>query len=189
MSSTTQPKRTGPDFYATPDWAIEAILPYIPGGSWRILEPAAGNGAILRHLVTHFRSTIEACEIREEETDDLRAILGDRGTLVIDNFLTTKRLHPDGYDLIITNPPFSLAQEFVEASIKRLAPCGWAFFLLRLAFWESTKRSSLMRAYSPDTFVLSKRPSFVNGTTYSCAYAWFAFTDRPRAHGSIRLLS
>lgn len=44
------------DFYSTPPGAVDAVLPFIPGlgtRPWHILEPAAGEGAILRALLPH----------------------------------------------------------------------------------------------------------------------------------------
>ena len=38
------------------------------------------------------------------------------------------------YDLIITNPPFSLAQEFIEKSFELLEPYGFIAMFLKIQF-------------------------------------------------------
>jgi hypothetical protein len=87
----------------------------------------------------------------------------------------------DGYDFlrdtdmhacILTNPPFSLAMEFVEHALNQAPE---AFMLLRLNFLASAKRKEFWKRHEPDAlFVLSSRPSFTeNGKTDATDYAWF----------------
>ncbi len=70
MSSTNRGALRHPDdYYATPAWSVDAILPHLPGlKTARILEPAAGDGAIVRALRLHGveESQIEAVELDEE---------------------------------------------------------------------------------------------------------------------------
>lgn len=68
------------------------------------------------------------------------------------------------YDCIITNPPYSLAEEFLRKSLE-IAPV--VCFLLRLNFLGSQKRAAFLSKNPPDVYVLSERPSFVNGKTDS----------------------
>ena len=46
------------------------------------------------------------------------------------------------YDLIIGNPPFSLALEFIQRAFQVVKPGGKVIFLLRTAFLESDRRFS-----------------------------------------------
>jgi hypothetical protein len=87
-------------------------------------------------------------------------------------------------DLIITNPPFSLALPFLQLS---LSQARTVIYLLRLnilgdgggprARPETRARSEFFKANPPThLFPLSQRPSFrLNGGTDACAYAWFAW--------------
>src|SRR6516225_4089665 len=43
-------ERLPDDAYYTPQWVVEALLPHIPKRVTTILEPAAGNGAIVKVL-------------------------------------------------------------------------------------------------------------------------------------------
>jgi len=89
-------------------------------------------------------------------------------------------LKASGYDLIMGNPPYSLAEEFVRKSFELIKDGGYVFFLLRLAFLESKKRYfGLFDEFPPKrVYVLSRRPSFFssNGktkTTDALSYAMF----------------
>jgi hypothetical protein len=86
LAGSGNPDREKDDFYATPDWAIDALLDRekFDGEIW---EPACGDGAILKLLPEH-------------------AI----GKDIQHNFLN----ETDKYDNIITNPPFSIAYEFIK---------------------------------------------------------------------------
>lgn len=66
---------------------------------------------------------------------------------------------PENVDFIITNPPFSLAQEFIEKSLERGIPFA---FLLKSQFWHAKKRYALFYAHPP-TYVLplTWRPDFL----------------------------
>ena len=86
----------------------------------------------------------------------------------------------DRFDLIMGNPPYSLAEEFVRKSYRLLEEKGQVFFLLRLAFLESKKRHfGLFTDHPPKrVYVLSRRPSFFttkdgSKTTDALSYAMF----------------
>lgn len=157
-------ERRPADFYATPSWVTRLILPHL-GTPRSVLEPAAGEGAIMREA----RAFWPKANVVGTELDPERA--ASSGSLCADA-LTTE---PRGYDLIITNPPFSLAEEFVRWAIAAQEGVGTSAFLLRLAFLESQGRAKLHRQFPSDVFVLPRRPSFTNGGTDMAAYAWFVW--------------
>jgi hypothetical protein len=157
----------------------------LPGGNW--LEPAAGEGAII--AATH-RSDVEwtAWELRESTRSALEQLL-PASRLTIGDFVEASRsglVAGHRYDVAITNPPFSLAQAFIEAS---LDVAERAVMLLRLNYLASQKRSEFMRRHAPDVYVLPKRPSFTGKGTDSIEYAWFVFSNQPRTEGRVRVLS
>lgn len=173
----------GPDFYATPAWVTEAILPHLPLGAARILEPSAGEGAIVRALLA---AGVPGDRLLAVEIDARRARLVPCQVVEAD-FLTAQpwdASHRPG--LVIGNPPFSLAQEFVEHALEVVAPGGTVAMLLRLAFLESAKRLDLHRSKPADLYVLPSRPSFTsNGKTDSAAYAWFVWGPGRGGHWQI----
>lgn len=176
MSATNRgSKRIESDYYATPIDAIYKLL-----GNYRvansndvILEPSAGNGIIIKALraAGYAGNTIHAIEIREEEKSNLESVAD---SVKIGDFLDAD---PGvKYDVIIGNPPFSLAQEFIDKSLSLLKPGGRLIFLLRTNFLESQKRFEWWQDKTPTRlFVLSKRPSFTGKGTDATSYSWFVW--------------
>lgn len=72
-------------------------------------------------------------------------------------------------DGIITNPPFALAQEFLEISLEE---ASFVAYLLRVNFLGARKRRDWWQGREPThLYVLSERPSFVSkckAPTYAC---------------------
>jgi len=127
------------DFYATNPKAVTMLLDAI--GEFEnldILEPCVGGG--------HIAKTIE--DLNKGNKIDCIDLV-DRGypnTKVAD-FLTTPidKL----YDVVITNPPFSLAQEFIEKSISIVKPSGIVCMFLKIQFLEGVKRKKFFETYPP----------------------------------------
>lgn len=100
-----------------------------------MLEPGAGSGNIIKTLQKYGDFSIDAVEIRAEEAQHLQ----DLGVnVIIGDFLSMDL--GKKYDLIIGNPPFNQAIEFVEKCLGLLKPGGRLIFLLRTAFMESDQR-------------------------------------------------
>lgn len=164
------------DFFPTPPEVTkafwEAVGPSLPDGLW--CEPAVGDGHIINAVGP--REAWATYDIRDvpapalsvlhyPSTDWLSLPLPSTGRAGVD--------HEASYEVIITNPPFYLAEEFVRASLARATH---VVMLLRLAFLETRKREDLHKEFPSDVYVLSRRPSFMaNGATDSCAYAWFVW--------------
>jgi len=100
VATSTDDKRSRGDFYPTPACATEALLKVtrFDGPVW---EPAAGKGHISDVLRSHGYQVIES---------DLYADELGRGDKV--DFLSTTSL-PDGVKTVITNPPYSLLNNFL----------------------------------------------------------------------------
>lgn len=83
------------------------------------------------------------------------------------DFLDFVNIMGTGFELIMGNPPYSLAEEFVRHSLYLVAENGYVFFLLRLAFLESMKRcKGLFTEFPPKrVYVLARRPSFFTTKT------------------------
>ena len=143
------------DFYPTPPWCYENL-----DIDWKQFssahEPCRGDGRIQKFLEAQGVFTTYS-EIREDR----------------DFFDWDEKV-----DLIVTNPPFSLAQEFIDHSILR---ANTVFMLLRINFLGSIKRHDWWIKNSPNSlYVFSKRPSFTGSGTDATDYAWFVWdkTDR-----------
>jgi len=188
MSSTNRGgQRTPADNYPTPTWCVRRLLEekrMQAALSWQArdanwCEPCAGDGAIIR-AANEVYSSIKwtAMEIRPECQTDLHS-LGK--TFCPQDFLQTSfdfEFLPSTriYDVIITNPPFSLAMEFLKQCLELERPLAWhVIFLLRLNFLASAQRNEFLRKHIPDVYVLPNRPSFDKKGTDSIEYAWFHF--------------
>ena len=173
MSATNRGgKRVVNDRYFTPHWLTEAILPHIgerlsDNRPLKILEPAFGDG----HIVAPLKSYLDVCGFAHDVS-----VIDITPPINID-FLT----HDFGntrFDLIITNPPYSLAMEFVEKSMEiRRDKNSIVCMLLRIGFLGSKKRATWLRANTPSVYITPKRPSFVNGGNDNCEYGWFIWQD------------
>ena len=81
------------------------------------------------------------------------------------------------YDIVISNPPFMLAEEFVRQSLEWCREGGYVVMLLRLNFFGSMKRFPLFKELPPiRCYVHHKRISFTeDGVTDSVEYAHFVW--------------
>lgn len=178
------------DFYPTPAVVIETLLDnYHIGdrGGTKILEPCAGNGNIIKALQERGYTSIKAVELRKEEAENLNNMLG-YGNFAIADFLTLNPKHIGDIDVVITNPPFSLAMEFLQKSLEIVKDDGKVIFLLRLGFLASRKRFGFMRENPPtEMYVLNQRPSFTGKGTDAQEYAWFVW-DKAKKKQKIQVI-
>lgn len=200
MSRTKKPVRVNsPDVYESPTWSVEAIKQYLVdktlmpghGRPLRVLEPGAASGNIVRavkSILPGSVSHIDAVELRPECYDDLNQCADG---VYIGDFLTMGDRLP--YDIIIGNPPYSLAREFIEKGMSLLREGGAMYYLLRINYVAPKCRKDLLRSNYPDMLVLSRRPSFTNGGSDGCEYAWYVWHkpfehQEPRQHGNYVIL-
>lgn len=101
-----------------------------------------------------------------------------------------------GFDVVITNPPYSLAFEFLQRC-RQLAP--WVCLLLRVGFLEggaspaTAERSAFLKKDFPDVYVLPNRPPFAKNKagkwgTDSATYAWMMWGPEKRSTGQAGVL-
>lgn len=169
MSATRMPRSArGLDLYETPEWVTRAIVHELPPACTPALDPCAGRGAILRVLRN------EGYHVHGIELDPgcAREVHGLKIGCAVGDALVNDWVSPP---LVVMNPPFNRAAEFVHRALMQRAHGGSVFALLRLGFLESKARREFHEAHPSDVFVLAKRPSFVNGRTDASAYAWFAW--------------
>lgn len=137
------------DYYPTPAWATRALLEFLefgasPGAGLYLnqqecWEPACGEMHMVRPLAERFFS-VRASDVHRY-TDEHE----------VADFLFEHR-HAEPVDWVITNPPFVLAAEFVEAAL-RVSRIGCAM-LLRGAFLEGQERHDTLFKQFPPAYVL-----------------------------------
>lgn len=132
-------RRSETDFYPTPPEATEALLKFLDLPKSRVIwEPACGEMDMVNVMRNHGYSVV-ASDISCGQ-----------------DFLTTPL---QDCDWIITNPPFSVADKFIE----RCAEHGKPFaLLLKSQYWHARKRYELFKNAKP-AFVcpLTWRPDFL----------------------------
>lgn len=168
MSSTSRGGiRETSDYYVTP---VSEIVKFLeawddinPWEDWKILDPCAGGDELRDRMsypyaLAKYSFSCDTIDIRE---DSRAAVVGD--------YLNINC--KDKYHLIITNPPFALAQEIAIKAINDVLPRGFVVLLLRLNFFGSQKRFGFWQKYPPYAiFIHTQRMSFTGGTTDSIEY-------------------
>lgn len=186
MSSTNRGyERHISDFYITPQEPIKQFMTkFLEIENFikdiLILDPCAGGNdkydmpypSVLNKLGFHYIKT-------NDERINSRAFYSD-------DYLKEFKLK--GFDLIISNPPFNLALEFISKALEDVSSNGFIVFLLRLNFFGSEKRKEFFKENMPKyCFIHSKRISFFpedinidgkiykKGSTDSIEYAHFVW--------------
>jgi len=158
----------GNDLYETSECATLALL-RVEQLPKRIWEPACGRGAIVRVLRAHGH------EVLASDLIDY----GDPTCFYRRDFLLEHKL-PKCCECILTNPPFSLAEEFVEHALEL---CPHVIMLLRLAFLESERRSRILDTGSlARIHVFRRRLPMMHRDSWTgpkassaMAFAWFVW--------------
>lgn len=138
-SNHSETKREVNDYYATPPSAVEMLLE-LEEFSKVIMEPACGQGHIAEVLKSHGHTVCA--------TD-----LIDRGYGIgnVDFFSINDPRNMD----IITNPPYSLAKEFVEHAMDIVTDGHKVAMFLKLTFLEGQGRKELFKKYPPKIVYVS----------------------------------
>lgn len=153
--SSTNGKTITNELYPTPPEVVDALMAVLTlRKTDKFLEPCYGTGAIY-----------EKVNLPENQKSFAEIEQG------ID-YLTTPFKKQD---VIITNPPFSLTEEFIAKSLSELAEDGTMAYLQRVNFLGSIKRIPFWAQYGfpTKTPVIVPRPKFVKSKSDSCEYMWF----------------
>ncbi len=156
------------DDFPTPPWATRALLEHMVGQKSELskmtcLEPACGVGHMAKVLEEYFGSVTSA-DIHNYGFGYVRDFL---------NYPYKER----GYDWVITNPPFRLAEDFVLNALP-LARVGVAI-LARTVFLESSGRYRAIFQNTPPSIFAQfvERVPMVKGrvdksATTATGYCW-----------------
>jgi hypothetical protein len=148
------------DLYETPEWVTLALVPHINNRlltDQHIYEPAEGGGKMVAALQK------AGFKCSGSDITDGWDFLKCQGTAA---------------DAIITNPPYELAQDFIERALAiMLERMGLVAMLLRTDYDHAKTRKHLFAdhlAFSKK-LVLTKRIKWFEGTTGSPSFnhAWF----------------
>ena len=174
--------RASDDFYPTPTSVTQSLCDQVSfnGSIW---EPACGDGMMSNQLKKNdYR--VYSSDLIDRGYDD--------GFSSVDFLAQRKPAQYGGNRIenIVTNPPYNLAQKFIEHSLDAVSEK--ACFLLKLVFLESAQRTSLFaRGQLETVYVFRKRIKLGrNGDGYSqggmIAYAWFVWDVRYQGDPQIK---
>ena len=160
----------GDDLYQSPPEAVFALAK-VENLPLQIWEPACGPGSIADTLESYGH------EVWRSDLVDY----GQDGQIGVDFLMETKA--PEGFECIVTNPPFKLAEQFVE---KALELCPKVIMLLRLAFLESERRTNILehsglarvhvfRNRLPMMHREGRGTKVSKANTSAMAFAWFVW--------------
>jgi hypothetical protein len=112
------------DSYQTPAWVTRAVVPHLPDLKGRLVwEPACGDG-LMADVLTEVGMEVASSDI-------------NCGMDFLEQGKTA------GCRAIITNPPYALAQEFIEHALDMMEPDGIVSMLLRTDFDHAKTRAHL----------------------------------------------
>lgn len=136
------------DFYGTPAWVTEVLLPFLPQHAV-VWEPACGHGAMTRVLETRFTTISTDIEPGPDHAP-------------LDFFAcdAPPRMNCVSANAIVTNPPYDRAQEFVEHALALMQPVSGMVAMLMRVDWDSASTRRHLFADCPawsKKVVLTKR--------------------------------
>ena len=162
------------DYYATPEESTKALLG-VEEFKGTVLEPCVGAGHIADVVIG-----------TEGVTDVIGVDIVDRGWkgTIAQNFFDYQPV--GAIDHVITNPPYSLAQKFLEHSMDIVKDNGKIAMFLKIQFLEGKARKELFKKYPPKkVYVFSERQSpYRNGEktdengkkwNSTMCFAWFVW--------------
>ncbi len=169
------------DDFPTPPWATRALCEWLTNNASQPLdmfscrEPAANRGHMVKPLREYF-SSVAASDVHD---------YGEG--FPVDDYLFGPL--PEAVDWTITNPPFRLAEQFIERALAT-SKQGVAM-IVRAAFLESVGRFDRLFSKTPPSHVLQFTERVVmhkgrlapEGST-ATAYAWLVWLgdDHTRLH-------
>mgnify|MGYP006118449707 FL=1 len=183
MSSTNRgTQRNADDYYVTPHWLIEDFLAAFSENCRfnfdeqaypLMLDPSAGGcdkyEMSYPTVLEKHGFNVNSWDIREDSRANLKGV----------NFLNVPTYESRKYDMIITNPPFNVAQAFTEHALEMVKEGGLVIMLQRLNWLGSQKRKPMWQKLPlAAVYVHSKRPGFdpqKPSKTDSTEYAHFVF--------------
>lgn len=171
-------KKNSADLYSTPKEALDAIKELLIRDVHTqykdevyILEPCAGVGAISDWLIDNMVNFNVSLHDNELHNYGYKAVYRE-------DFLADVNVIGE-YDIIVTNPPYNKAVDFVLKGFEH-APVQWHF--LRLSFLEGQERYEKLMSLGKltDVYIFTYRVSCTKGvdrepSANSVCYAWYRF--------------
>jgi hypothetical protein len=137
---------------------------------------------LLKHIRKMFYKPLVIWECCDPGESNITRVLKNAGYYInSSDILTgtdflTKELNNLYFDMIVTNPPYSLKDKFLEKCYAYQKPFA---LLLPLTALEGKKRGDMYRKYGISVIVLDKRLDFTGKGANWFATAWFTWGILP----------
>lgn len=155
MLRNKQDGKSGSNIFQTPTWATMLLKEYL-NPDWTVWEPAAGKHLMAKDLSTIVK-VVKPTDILEDVIYDFR-------------YYNPKFK----YDAIITNPPYSIKDDFVRRCYFLQKPFA---LLMPLTALEGIKRQFFYRRFGLQIIIPNKRINYLTpsgeGSGSWFASAWF----------------
>ena len=131
-ATQTHGKRQGEDYYATPPTTTKLFLDSFDLSKFKnILEPSCGGGYMAEVIKEYYPNANIDC------TDLIDRGYGQGGIDFLNHNFDKQ------YDLVITNPPFKLAKEFIEKALE--VSNDTVIMLAKIQLLESEDRKDFLK--------------------------------------------
>lgn len=138
-----------PNLWETPDWLATAIANLIEDDEFKILEPCAGSGQIVKAILETCNRdcnlvdilAIEIIEKRAKKLSRFDSVRYSNCDFFESNFCDSNG-NQARWDLVVTNPPFDGGLDILEKSLTLLNSTGRCLFLLPIAYFQSQERGN-----------------------------------------------
>lgn len=181
--------RAEDDFYATNPVDVRRFLDVYGKIEGLILEPCIGQGHIARVLQEQGNVKIQGIDIKDRDSGF---------DVSIADFITFNE-YKGIFDYVVTNPPYSLATEFIVKSMETVKENGKVIMFLKLQFLEGISREKLFKELPPRyIYVCRKRAKplrngseidFATGKKWASSticFAWFVWEKGYKGDSIIR---
>lgn len=163
-------ERRGNDYYPTPPTVTRALIAAereamlaMCDAVHPVWEPCGRGGAISRELEAAGFTTIATDLIPDP----------DNRVMQQDLLLCRQALAP----VVVTNPPFALAEEMIRHLLVDLR-CNYVAMLLKSSFWHAQARTGLWRQRQPQRiWALNWRPDFLGKGAPTMEVIWCVWDD------------
>lgn len=174
------------DYYQTPAAAVAPLVPHLPESRFSFIEPCAGDGRLVAHLLSLTGGRANCAHSRDIEPQSKHVEQGDAMTLDAGCFGGV-----GGEKLIITNPPWD--RKLLHPMITRFATIAPTWLLFDAA-WAYTLQAApflpMLRKIVTIGRVKWIEDSKMTGKDDSCWYLFGEKSDEaPRFYGRERTSS
>lgn len=186
-----------PESFGAGDYTLNAGRPVLtvhPWANYSVVDAGAGTGSILRRFRERGILKSVGVEYRSDLSNECLQHAPCVHASFFDVVAASLAEQPgclERPNLVVMNPPYNLALEFVEAALKWVRTTksrttgerryATVAALLRIPWMASRKREEFHREHPSTLWVIPDRPSFTGDNKVDATdYAWFIWSKDPR---------